>query len=140
MRTYFFLALLLLSFSSNAQNLGKDQIVGSWIVAEAKISIKPDNPEMQKQIDAVKQGFTNAVFEFSASGNFTLIFPPNTAAFFKELYIPKNSKWIISEKNHTIKIGSKSDGYSLMQIEYGIVNNDVYFLIDESGILLKMTR
>lgn len=114
--------------------------MGSWIVEEVKTSIKPSNPKQQKLIEGVTQSFTNAVFEFSDSGNFNIIFPPNIPAFFKELYILKNVQWVISEKDHTIRIGSKSDGYSLMQIEYGIANNDVYFLLKETGILLKMTK
>lgn len=140
MRTTLIVLTLVLYQNSIAQEISKSQIIGSWTVENVTILIEQTTQEQELLVAGLKQGFTNAVFNFSENGNFEIKYPQNKPEFFDEIFFLENSKWIISETDSMIKIGTALDNYSLLWIQYKFENNQTYFILYEAGILLKMNK
>jgi len=128
------LASFLIVLQVNSQDLS-ETIIGKWQVVTVEM---PEMPNADKEnIALLQNGLKNSIFHFDGHGVFNLILPDDAPEFLKELYFVNDTNWILSPDNKQVKIGTKSDGYSIMQLGIVKEKNSVYFFLVPMRLTMK---
>jgi hypothetical protein len=129
--------LLIISINFFGQTaLKENEIIGKWKVIDTKITIK--GAESNENFKILKKGFINTIFYFKGNGIFNIKFKNNAPAFFKELETMNNVNWIYVSQNNSIRIGTKKDKYTEMEIFPEKRKNSFFFNI--TGLILEMEK
>jgi len=136
------LLLTLLTTTIYGQELSSDFVIGTWEVVDSAII-----PEMKtglddvvlKRINEINAAFIGMVFHIKRNGEFTADFPENMPKFLEEMEYIKNRKWIIKE-GQKIAVGSEDDNYSIMVMIVQSIDENIYFILDETPYVLKVAR
>lgn len=108
----------------------------SQIAPEGKTGI---DAKGQKKIEQLKKGFIGTVLNFGANNEFAIKYPDNIPKFMKELEFLNNKQWKI-EKGVRIAIGTEEDDYSLLAIIVSIKQEKIYFIFDETALILEVNK
>lgn len=133
MKALILMALLLVNISNVTPP--KD-ITGKWTVVSTdvtNINLPLTAKEKPMMLAMMKQIFANAVFEFMANKQFY------TTA--KMPTMPKNLIWNYVTATGLITVKEQNDPISkIMVLEATEKDGDVYFLIKDTGLVLKMKK
>lgn len=137
-----FIFFIVFSTKLFSQDLTKDTIIGKWKVVDCQLM-----PEMLTELDAagkkkmeqMRKGFIGTVFNFEVNNKFTFKYPNNNSKFLKELEFLNNKQWTI-KKGQIIAIGTKQNGYTLMEIIVNTKQVKRYFILDETPFILEVTK
>ena len=124
---------------ANAQTFNRDKIVGVWTTMEVSVT-KPigRTPGEKATVEKTKRGLVNSKFIFKPNGLFFLQLPTSAPTEFRELESMNNKMWHIRSKERMVFVGSLDE--DLMTINVKITNGFYYFLIEDTPLVLKMTR
>lgn len=127
-------SLSIIGGSSFAQDLSKDDITGEWKVNQ--IIQSPNDVQFQ----ALSDGFKNATFSFHEGGKFNITTSFNTPMF--KIFTEKsnNTNWIFEDSSQHIKIGSQQNQYTIMGIVAKQENNKILFHLDETELIMEMSK
>lgn len=126
--------LLFISLSINSQSFTENQLFGIWKVD--KLERKPTAPEFEMLMD----GFLNSTFNFDKNYNFELKTTKNSEIFSMITEMTNSKSWKFDKNTNHIKIGSPKDNFSIMGIFIKTENNQIYFNLEESGIIFLMKK
>ena len=130
------LILISLLYNSvcNAQTIENTELMGEW--ETINVSIK--NAEEIPQKDAIKfmeDAFLGSKFNFKGNQVFRITFGSEADERIKELFILDKTNWII--ENELIKIGTKTNGFNLMNIIYQEQDDKIYFALPMMTLEVK---
>lgn len=135
MRSIFaFIFLITLSTNSFGQISNEKEIYGTWKVD--KIIEPPTSPQFRSLVE----GFRNSTFTFYQNGNFDLTTTSNSELFGMVTEMTNGSKWKFDKNKQHVKIGTKEDGYSTMEISIKEINGSKIFQLIESEMTLEMKK
>lgn len=135
------IATLLTYFSVLAQNVLPDKIKGEWTVKSVKLTADMGLDEDQlEMMESLKNGFINSKFSFNSDNTFQFKMSERVPAFMEELKFLDNKKWKIDQKSGKIVVGTEEDQYSLMSIFVKNQDGKIFFLLDETPLLLEMIK
>lgn len=136
MKKYFFF-FLLFSNVILAQDITEEEIIGTWKVTEIEGLNKIPNKEAKMMATL----FLDATFKFQEDFRFDLILKNKNGLFEKELLKEMtNAKWIYNPEKSLISIGQKSNNYKIMGIYVSEKETQIYFLLSETSIILKVLK
>lgn len=124
----------MISFSINSQELVNNQLLGEWKVEN--VVKYPDHPKMKSFIDGLKV----SSFSFDNKGRFEFKSSSNSQLISMTIEMTQNTYWKFDKSQNLIKIGTPKDDYSIMGIFVKSKNNIIFFELQESGIILQMTK
>jgi len=128
----FVLVLFLFELTVSAQAV--NSILGKWFVQDVIITenLPPDEAEKMKEIIAA---FGKSSFNFEEDGKFSFDFS------FPELEFPGGVWWYDAGKS-SVKITESRDPGSILMVILiqKDSNGDIYFLLDETPIKLKVKK
>lgn len=123
-----------ISFSCFAQDLSKNDITGDWKVHQIV------NSPNDLQFQALSEGFQNATFSFHANGKFNISTTFSTPVFNIFTEKANNTQWIFNSNTQYIKIGNQKNQYSIMGIIVKQKEGKTYFYLDETELVMEMTK
>jgi len=126
--------IALLIFNISASTPPKD-ITGKWKVTNADVDlVEMKVPENQRAmvLSMLKKTFTNSIFDFRANGQFySTANLPN---------FPKNLVWDYQANTGDLSIKEAKDASKIMMITVKEKNGQVYFMMKETSVVLKMAK
>jgi|GEM_PF-971084 len=129
--------LLFISSTLFAQSITQEEIIGSWkaIEAEGLDKLPPKQAKMMENM------FLDAAFKFQENGRFDIVLK-NTKGIAQQEFLKtiKNSRWIFNSDKSTISIGNKSNNFKIMEIYVAEKETQIYFLLKESPLILKVVK
>lgn len=129
--------ILLISVKFFGQTtLNENEIIGKWKVVDAKITMKDGNSN--ENILKAKEGFIKSIFHFNGNGIFNIKFKKDVPWFFKELKTMSNNNWIYEQSSKLIKVGTKEDNYTIMEVSPFKNKNKFFFGI--VGFIFEVER
>jgi hypothetical protein len=136
MKFFLTFALLITTLQLYSQLQIRDSVIGTWLTTEVTFAEDKEfsGPELKKMQEITKIGFSESKFIFKADGMFNLVLPNATSDFAKGFSM-NNAKWTFDSAKKAIFVGR-----DLMNIYLKEQNGNVYFLIDETPIVLKMRQ
>jgi len=135
-----FLILIALSIGAYSQKKDAEWLNGDWKVGKATLQSNQLDNEQKQMMQVVLDGFTSSIFSFKSSGQFNLKFKDQQEEVMKELYFLENAYWKTDSELTEIQIGTDEDNFSLMGLNLKIDGDKVFFLIQESSIILEMKK
>ena len=132
-KAFILLFLIGLYFTSFGQ-LAITDISGKWKVE--KVVGKPTN----RAFKPLLAGYKSSTFIFNEDETFILSNTVSSEMFDEVLSVTKDTKWKFDDKKQRIRIGNKSDKYSLIAIAISEKDGKMLFEILESGIILQMIK
>lgn len=85
--------------------------------------------------------FLESTFKFQEESRFDIIFKDTKGMMPKEfLKMMKNVNWIFDADQSLISIGDKSNNYKIMGIYVTEKETQIYFMLKESPIVLKVLK
>ncbi len=120
------------------QTTSPKELIGTWKVKSATVTVGEDSPAQQKIRDEIKKGLTNAEFEFGPEQDFLFRMPASRPASLAEMESISGSSWKWDDALEMIMIGSALDGYNLLHLKVVRDNKAVTFNLP--GISLKMKK
>jgi hypothetical protein len=127
------LFLVTVSFSTYAQ-FSQTDLTGQWKVKQ--ILEKPPGEEFEPLV----KGFKTATFFFNEDNSFKLNTLTSNEIFEEIRKMTNNTKWKFDSENQLIRIGNQEDNFSIMGIYPSKNNSVITFNLDETGILLEMSK
>ncbi|MBE15762.1 MAG: hypothetical protein CL867_05890 [Cytophagaceae bacterium] len=128
-----FIALQLLG-----QTPSQEDLVGTWKVKTATVTVGENTPAQQQIRNEIKQGLTNAEFEFGPQQGFRFRMPASRPASLAEMESISGSSWKWDAALEMVMIGSELDGYNLLHLK--VVRKDNAVTFNLPGIALSMKK
>ena len=135
-----FICLLAFTTQLYSQELKNEAVIGTWKVVDCQIipEVLPKfNNEQKKDLEQMRLGFAESIFNLEKNGQFTLRFNNRYSKFMKDLEILNNAYWKIV-KGKSIVVGNKEDHYSQLEINIMTKNEKKYFYISEAFFILEV--
>ncbi len=126
--------IFIISTFVQAQTIESKALMGEW--ETVNVSIK--NADEIPQKDAIKfmeDAFLGSKFNFEGNQVFRITFGSEADERIKELFILDKTNWII--ENELIKIGTKTNGFNLMNIIYQEQDDKIYFALPMMTLEVK---
>ena len=97
-------------------------------------------PKSDPTLNDLINGFNDASFTFYENGNFVLQSSNTSKLFLMTLDMLKNAQWKLDQNRQMIKLGSEKDYFSIMGIAVQELEGKIFFLINETPIVLEMVN
>jgi hypothetical protein len=123
-----------ISFSVHSQDIINTQLLGEWKVEN--VVQYPNHPKIKPFIDGLKV----SSFSFDNNGRFEFKSSANSQLISMTVEMTQNTFWKFDKSHNLINIGTPKDDYSCMGIIIKSKNNLTFFELQESNIILQMTK
>ena len=133
-RLFLCICLFTISFI-NAQSIDEKRLMGEWEVVEVTIP-NAENIPQKEAIKFMEDAFLGAKFNFEGNHIFRIEFGTKADDRIEELFALDNTNWILDKG--LIKIGTKGDGFSGMEINSRVEDDQVFFILPV--IVMKMNK
>jgi hypothetical protein len=137
MKQFFTLVLLLICLQLQAQIINRDSLVGSWVCTEVTFGEDPDfsGAQLDRMKEQTRTGLLNSKFTFGADGLFKIDYQNGGGPFAQQLPFKKREKWGYDANKKFVMIGNNLMGLFVNEEE-----GNVYFLLHETPVILKMVK
>lgn len=130
----FFICILFPVISTQAQTIEDTELMGEWEAVKVIIANADEIPQ-KDAIKFMEDAFLGSKFNFKGNQVFRITFGSEADERIKELFMLDKTNWII--ENGLIKIGSKSNGFNLMNIRYQEQDDKVFFALPMMSLEMK---
>lgn len=139
MKPYITILFILFCSVSFGQEINEAELIGTWKI----VNIDGDFPQMpeeeQKKMDALKDAFKNATFDFKKDNYFNF-----NIDFIEIGEMMNNVHWKFNSGKSEIIIqdwkNKDTDNYHLMDIIVSKRNGKTFFIMTESPFILEVTK
>lgn len=129
----FFLMLFNFTFS---QSNNENAFIGKWQV----IPNSNTNYIKNKEIKELNQVFENGIIEFELNNSFKITLKSKSEFALMLMEMTKKNKWRYNRKKNQIMVGTDKDNYTIIGFEFFTKNNEYFFKLLESEIILKVQK
>ncbi len=129
----FFLMLFNFTFS---QSNNENAFIGKWQV----IPNSNTNYIKNKEIKEINQAFDNGIIEFELNNSFKITLKSKSEFALMLMEMTKKNKWRYNRKKNQIMVGTDKDNYTIIGFEFFTKNNEYFFKLLESEIILKVQK
>lgn len=129
----FFLMLFNFTFS---QSNNENAFIGKWQV----IPNSNTNYLKNREIKEINQAFDNGIIEFELNNSFKITLKSKSEFALMLMEMTKKNKWRYNRKKNQIMVGTDKDNYTIIGFEFFTKNNEYFFKLLESEIILKVQK
>ncbi|APY07566.1 hypothetical protein BWZ20_04310 [Winogradskyella sp. J14-2] len=132
-----FICFLFPVIITQAQTTEDTKLMGEWEAVKVIIANADEIPQ-KDAIKFLEDAFLGSKFNFKGNQVFRITFGSEADERIKELFKLDKTNWII--ENELIKIGSKNNGFNLMNIRYREQDDKVFFALPMLALEMKKLR
>lgn len=129
-----FICILFPVISTQAQTIEDTELMGEWEAVNVTIANANEIPQ-KDAIKFMEDAFLGSKFNFKGNQVFRITFGNEADERIKELFMLDKTNWIL--ENGIIKIGSKNNGFNLMNIRYQEQDDKVFFALPMMSLEMK---
>ncbi len=126
--------IFIISTFVQAQTIDNIELMGEWEAVKVIIANADEIPQ-KDAIKFMEDAFLGSKFNFKGNQVFRITFGSEADERIKELFMLDKTNWII--ENGLIKIGSKNNGFNLMNIRYQEQDDKVFFALPMMALEMK---
>jgi hypothetical protein len=127
--------LMLFNFTFSQSN-NENAFIGKWQVVPNSNTKNIKN----KEIKEINQAFDNGFIEFELNNSFKITLKSKSEFALMLMEMTKNNKWRYNRKKNQIMVGTDKDNYTIIGFEFFTKNNEYFFKLLESEIILKVLK
>ena len=131
---------LFLPILSNAQEINRSDIVGTWTAVDGKIASTKLTADVKQMMLMMIDGFKQSTWTFNGNGTFRIKLKPHQSPLMEQMKVLDNKLWKFIKPLSQIRIGTKEDNYYHLVLTAKRVNSGMNVYFSDTPIYLTLRK